>query len=232
MPPTWWHRMARKPRNSWRFPRHRMSAFFSAVPRCGREERKRRNRADGRSHQRAAAFSGICRGIAADRAGLANLDPYEGYPSFSGRLSCQLPASLWSFAAGGAWKPRAFRALELPSSPAGGGICRNRAATDHHGVVRLDVLRSLADCRKVGAFPVSTGGFASLPLRRRNPPWSRRARKEMAAAGAGFDFAVYLVGRTHGRRPDSAQRRNSDGSPFAVYGGVQFDTAERHGHGA
>src|SRR6266851_5649795 len=22
MPPTWWHRMARKPRNSWRFPRH------------------------------------------------------------------------------------------------------------------------------------------------------------------------------------------------------------------
>src|SRR5260370_36167994 len=96
-------------------------------------------------------------------------------------------------------------------------------------MVRLDVLRSLADWRKVGAFPVSPGGFASLPLRRRNAPWSRRARKKMGADGAGFDFEVYLVGGAHGRRPDSAQRTKSDGPSCVVYGGGQYGQAERRG---
>src|SRR6266481_3927705 len=110
------------------------------------------------------------------------------------------------------------------------GICRNRAATDYHDMVRLDVLRSLADCGKVGAFPVSLGGLASLPLCRRNAPWSRGEREKMAQISASPDFTAHLVGSAHGWRPDSAQRRDSDGPPFAVYGSVQFGTAERLEH--
>jgi pimeloyl-ACP methyl ester carboxylesterase len=93
------------------------------------------NRHDGCCPRHAAAFSRIYNRIAADRADLANRDSGEGFPDFSGRLSCQLRASLWAFAACATWEPRAFRALELPSSHAGGGICRNRAATARHGVV-------------------------------------------------------------------------------------------------
>ncbi|PYU68088.1 MAG: hypothetical protein DMG49_16945 [Acidobacteria bacterium] len=119
---------------------------------------------------------------------------------------------------------------QFPSPPARGGICRSRGSPSLYSLVRLDVLRGLADRRKMGALSLLGDRSTPLPHSGRNAARPHRARKEMAQVGARFVFKTYLVGSAYDRRIDFAQRRNPDGAPVAVYGGVQFTTAERHGH--
>src|SRR5258708_1145828 len=91
----------------------------------------------------------------------------------------------------------------------------------------FDVLRSVADCGKVGALPFLDARSSPLPGGRRNAARARGGRKERTQTGASFVIKAHLLGSAYGRGIDSAQRRNFDGPAGVVYGTVQFATAER-----